>query len=458
MQSERSFKRSKELLAKAKEIIPTGTNSGARSGIVKGNYEGFPLTLPSFIAKGHGAYLYDVDGNRFTDYHLGFGAILLGHGHPAVSAAVKDQVDSGTSFALNTEGEIRVSERFLKHVPCAEQVALTNSGSEACSLTVRLARAYTGKQKIVKFEGHYHGWHDWNMVGTTVTMMGTPATGFGHKAISAQGVAESVYNDVIVLPWNEEEILEKTIQRQADEIAGIIMEGYQSNWGEIPPEKGYLELVRKLTHENEIVFIMDEIINGFRLGLGGAQEFTGVTPDLSPFSKAMANGLPIAAVVGKKSVLEPLASEHTYMAGTFNGNPICTGASVAVFDELEKTGYSKLYENGKAIMAGMKDALLDNHIPGVVQGPGPLWSIFFTDLDRIKLTRQVYTIPILPHIRRSAIFFLGLAKRGIFFNPTRYGRMYLSTTHTEEDVQHMIEACQESLREVRQQEIPQQND
>ncbi len=454
MQAEQSFKRSKELLTRAREIIPTGTNSGARSGIVNGNYEGFPLTLPSFIAKGHGPYIYDVDGNKFTDYHLGFGAILLGHGHPSISRAVKDQVDNGTSFALNTEGEVKLAEKFLKHVPCAEQVALTNSGSEACSLTVRLARAYTGKQKIVKFEGHYHGWHDWNMVGTTVTMMGTPARGFGHKAISAQGVAESVYDDIIVLPWNDQEALEKIIQRQANEIAGVIMEGYQSNWGQIPPEKGYLEFVRKITRENEITFIMDEIINGFRLGLGGAQAFTGVVPDLSPFSKAMANGLPTAAVAGTKKVLEPLASEHTYMAGTFNGNPICTSASLATFEELETQGYSKIYENGKAIMAGMSDALADNHIPGVVQGPGPMWSIFFTDLEKITLTRQVYAIPVLPHIRRSAIFFQGLAKRGIFFNPARFGRMYLSTTHTEEDVQHMVEACQESMQEVRREEVP----
>jgi glutamate-1-semialdehyde 2,1-aminomutase len=453
MQPIQSFKRSKELLTRSREIIPTGTNSGARAGIVNGTYEGFNISLPSFIEKGQGAYLYDVDGNKFTDYHLGFGSIILGHGHPAISRAVKEQVDHGTSFALNTEGEIKLTERFLKHVPCAEQVALSNTGSEVCSLSVRLARAYTNKQKIVKFEGHYHGWHDWNMVGTTVTMMGTPARGFGHKALSAQGVPESVYDDIIVLPWNDEEVLEKTIKRQANEIACVIMEGYQSNWGVIPADKGYLEFVRKLTRENEIVFIMDEVINGFRLGLGGAQKLTGVVPDLSPFSKAMANGLPIAAVAGSKKVLEPLASEHTYIAGTFNGNPICTSAAISTIDELESRGYSELYENGNAIMAGIRDALKDNHIPGVVQGPGPMWSIFFSDLDRIRLTREVYSIPILPHIRRSALFFQELAKRGIFFSPARFGRMYLSMAHTEEDAKHLIEACQESLAEVKRQEI-----
>jgi glutamate-1-semialdehyde 2,1-aminomutase len=453
MQPIQSFNKSKELLTRAREIIPTGTNSGARAGIVFGTYEGFPVSLPSFIEKGQGPYLYDVDGNKFTDYHLGFGAIILGHANPVVSQAVKEQLDRGTSFALNTEAEIKLTERFLKHVPCAEQVALTNSGSEACSFSVRLARAYTDKQKIVKFEGHYHGWHDWNMVGTTVGVMGSPARGFGHKALGAKGVAESVYDDVIVLPWNDEEALEKTIKRQADEIACVIMEGYQSNWGVIPAEKGYLELVRKLTRENDIVFVMDEVINGLRLGLGGAQSFTGVVPDLSPFSKAMANGLPIAAVAGTKKVMEPVASENTFIAGTFNGNPIGTCASIATIDELESRGYSKIYENGNAIIAGIRDALRDNHIPGVVQGPGPMWSIFFTDLDRIRLTRQVYSMPVIPHIRRSALFFQGLAERGIFFSPARYGRMYISFAHTEDDVKKMIEACQESLAEVRRQEI-----
>ena len=365
----------------------------------------FRYSLPSFIAKGDGSYIFDVDGNKFTDYHLGFGSIILGHGHPVVSRAVKDQVDHGTCFALNTEGEIESYGEILEAcVPCAEQVALTNTGSEACSLSVRLARAYTNRQKIVKFEGHYHGWHDWNMVGTTVTMMGTPARGFGHKALSAQGVAESVYDDIIVLPWNDPDVLEKTIKRQANEIACVIMEGYQSNWGVIPADNGYLELVRKLTRENEIVFVLDEIISGFRIGMGGAQSYTGVVPDLSPFSKAMANGLPIAAVAGSKKVLEPLATEQTYMAGTFNGNPICVSASIATIDELESVGHSKIIANGNAIMAGIRDALMDNHIPGVVQEPGPMWSIFFTDLDRIRLTREVYSIPTLPHIRRSAIF------------------------------------------------------
>jgi glutamate-1-semialdehyde 2,1-aminomutase len=201
------------------------------------------------------------------------------------------------------------------------------------------------------------------------------------------------------------------------------------------------------------VFVIDEIITGFRLGLGGAQNFFGVVPDLSPFSKAMANGLPIAAVAGSRKMLEPLATEQTYMAGTFNGNPICVAASIATINDLESQGYSKINSNGKAIMAGIKDALSDNHIPGVVQGPGPIWSIFFTDLERIRLTREVYSIPILPHIRRSSLFFQELAKRGIFLSPNRYGRMYISFSHTEENVKQMIEASQESLAEVRRRDI-----
>ncbi len=444
------FSKSKKLLAKAKGIIPRGTNSGARATITDSLYEGFPLSMPAFIDRGKDAHLFDVDGNEFIDYHCSFGAIILGHANPAVGRAIKDQVDRGTSFAVNTEAEIKLTEKFIRHVPCAEQVMLSNTGSEACSTAVRLARAHTGKQKILKFEGHYHGWHDWNMVNNTLTVIGTPARGIGLKTLSAAGVPESVYNDVIVLPWNDPELLEKTVKREADRIAAVITEGYQANWGVIPAEKGYLELMRKLTKQNDIVFIMDEVITGFRLGYGGAQELTGVVPDISPLSKAVANGIPIAAVVGQKKFFEAMSSESTYFAGTFNGNSLSTAAALATITELESHGsYSKVLERGMKVMDGIRDALADNHIPGIVQGPGTMWSVFFTDLERVTKTREVYSFPIVPHVKRSALFYQGIVKRGIFLNPTRYGRMYFSWAHTEEDVKSTIEACQASMKDIK---------
>jgi glutamate-1-semialdehyde 2,1-aminomutase len=288
------------------------------------------------------------------------------------------------------------------------------------------------------------------MVGNTMTVIGTPAKGVGLKTISAAGVAESVYNDIIVLPWNDPELLERTIKREGDRIAGVITEGYQSNWGVIPPEKGYLELMRRLTKQNDIVFIMDEVITGFRLGYGGAQEYTGVVPDISPLSKALANGVPIAAVVGKKKFMEAMSSESTYFAGTFNGNPLSTAAGLATITELESHGsYSKILQRGMGVMSAIRDALSDNHISGVVQGPGTMWSVYFTDLESVTKTREIYSFPVLPHVRRSALFYQGIVKRGIFINPTRYGRMYFSWAHTEEDVKRTVEACRDSIRDLK---------
>jgi glutamate-1-semialdehyde 2,1-aminomutase len=409
-----------------------------------------PISLPAFIERGKGSHIYDIDGNDFIDYNLAFGPLILGHSHPAVSEAVKDQVDKGIVYAANTEAELELSEKFVHRVPCAEQVILTNTGSCAASIALRLARAYTRKQKVLKFEGHYHGWHDWDMVGTAFSVIGTFAKGMGQKTIGADGIAQSVYDDVIVLPWNDPELLEETIKRQGNEIAAVFTEGYQSNWGVMPPDKGYLELLRKLTRDAGIILVIDEVITGFRLGLGGAQELLGIESDISPFSKAMANGFPIAAIAGKEEFMEPIANDKTYIAGTFNGNAVSVAASIATINELEKFGsYSQMINRGKKVMNGIRDALDDNRVPGLVQGPGPMWSVYFTDMERINQTRQVYSIPFHPHVRRSAVFFQGLVNRGVMVSPARYGRMYFSFAHTDEDVDKTIRAASEALRETK---------
>jgi glutamate-1-semialdehyde 2,1-aminomutase len=442
--------KSDKLLQKARELIPGGTNSGARATITRGVYEGFPVAMPSFIKRGEGSRIYDVDDNEYLDYILGFGPVILGHAHPAVIEAVTDELKNGVLYASNTETEIKVSEKFIKNVPSAEQVLITNTGSCSTSIALKLARAYTGKQKVLKFEGHYHGWHDWNMVGNAYSVLGTFARGLGQKVLGSDGVAQSVYDDVLVVPWNDPEALEKVLKLHGNEIAAVITEGHQSNWGVIPADKGYLELIRKLTKDNGNVFIMDEVITGFRLGIGGAQERFGVTPDLSTFAKAMANGFPIAAVVGKRKIMESVAEDKVWVAGTYNGNATSATASLATITELEKHGsYKDIYDRGSELMAGIQDAFADNHIPGLVQGPGPMLSVFFTDLEKIRFTREVYSIAAHPHIRRSAVFFDALAKRGVLVSPARYGRFYLSFAHTKEDISQTVEACQQAIGETR---------
>lgn len=441
-----SLKNSRKLQRQATKIIPGGTNSGARTSITKGVYEGFPVAMPSFIRRGKGSHIYDVDGNDYVDYVLGFGPAILGHSDPAVTDAVSEQLKNGAIYAANTETEVRISEKIIKHVPVAEQVLITNTGSCSASIALKLARAHTRKEKVLKFEGHYHGWHDWDMVGNAYSVIGTFAKGLGQKVLGSDGVARSVYDDVIVIPWNDPEALENTLRLHGNEIAAVITEGYQANWGVIPPEKGYLELMRKLTRANDCVFIMDEVITGFRLGLGGAQEYHGVTPDLSNFAKAMANGFPIAAVAGKKKIMESVADERVWVAGTYSGNATSAAAALATITELENRSYPELYERGNELKAGIQDAFEDNQIPGLVQGPGPMLSVFFTDREKITTTREVYSIPSHPHIRRSAVFFDALTRRGVMVGPVRYGRFYISFAHTKEDINRTIEACQDAIR------------
>jgi glutamate-1-semialdehyde 2,1-aminomutase len=268
----------------------------------------------------------------------------------------------------------------------------------------------------------------------------------------ADGVAESVLNDAIVIPWNDPDALEKTVKAHGHEIAAAFCEGYQSNFGVIPPEKGYLELLRRLTQDNGIVFVMDEVITGFRLGLGGAQKYFGVTPDLSTFSKAMANGFTEAAVVGSAELMDPIATDRIYIAGTFNGSSISAAAALATIKELETHGptYKQLYDRGQKVMRGIQDAFADNHIPGLVQGPGPMWSVFFTEKDKITFTREVYELQMHPHIRRSAVFYQELVNRAILVSPARYGRMYFSFAHSEEDVARTIEASHDAIKETKQ--------
>jgi glutamate-1-semialdehyde 2,1-aminomutase len=438
-------------MEKARKLIPGGTNSGARSTITRGLYEGFKVSMPAFMERGKGSHLFDADGNEWVDYIMAFGPIILGHAHPAVVAAVREQIERGTVFAANTELELELSEKLVQHIPSAEQVLITNTGSDADSIALRIARAYTGRQKVLKFEGHYHGWHDWDMVGNTAAVVGTFAKGLGQRTLMADGVAESILNDAIVLPWNDPELLEKTLKAHGHEIAAVFTEGYQSNFGVMPPEKGYLELMRKLTKDYGIVFVMDEVITGFRMGLGGAQKHWGITPDMSTFSKAMANGFTVAAVVGSRALMDPVATDRIYIAGTFNGSSVSAAASLATIKELESHGtYKQLYDRGQTVMKGIQDAFTDNHIPGIVQGPGPMWSVFFTDKDKIAFTREVYAMPQHPHIRRSAIFFQELVNRGVLVSPARYGRMYFSFAHTKEDVDRTIDACQAAIKETRQ--------
>jgi glutamate-1-semialdehyde 2,1-aminomutase len=443
------LEKSRRLLSRAKELIPGGTNSAVRTLITRGLFEGIPIDLPAFVDRAKGSHVFDADGNEFIDYVMGLGPIIIGHANETLNGAVKEQIDRGTVFGANSELEIKLSEKIVKHAPPAEQVIICNTGSEATAIAIRLARSLTGRHKIVRFEGHYHGWHDWAMTGSSNSFLGVGARSFRPAILTSDGVPKSVLDDTIVLPWNDPEFLERTIIQHKDQIGAVITELYQVNWGVIPPEKGYLELMRRLTKENNIVLIFDEVITGFRMGLGGAQTFLGVKPDITTFAKAMANGFPIAAVAAMKQFMEPVASERTWVAGTFSGNPVSASAALATISELESKGDTKIRERGREVMKGISEGLSKSDLPAVVQGPGQMWSVIFTDLERVVFTREIAAIPMHPHIRRLVVFFQEMVRRGIIFQPSRYGRMYFSSAHDESDVEKTIQFAHEALKEAK---------
>jgi len=434
-----SFKRSLELFERARKVIPGGTNSAARDIVSSGIFDGYPIQYPRFLKEAKGSHICDVDGNEFIDYHLAFGPVILGHAYPSVNEAVKEQLDRGVIHGLNQEVEVELSEKIVKHVPCAEMVRILNTGSDATSSAVRMARIYTQKEKVVKFEGHYHGWHEWAQPN-----QGTFADGI----YLPPGAPLNALENTITLQWNNLDLVEKTLKRRGNEIAAIVSEAYLFNAGVIAPEKGYLEGLRELTQEHDIVLIFDEVITGFRLGLSGAQGMLGVTPDLATFAKSMANGFTISAVAGKREIMEKVG---TIIGGTYNANPVSTTAALATITELKKEGsYEHLHKLGRLLMDGLRDAIEDVGIEAIVQGPGPGFGLYFTDLKKIRNSRELLGEKKHPHTLRNVVFHQEMVNRGVFIMPNARGaRVYLSASHSEEDAEKTIEAAQESFKEAK---------
>jgi glutamate-1-semialdehyde 2,1-aminomutase len=353
-------------------------------------------------------------------------------------------------FGENTESEIQLAEMVTQCVPCAESVRILNTGSDATAAAIRLARTRTRRDKIVKFSGGYHGWHDWGQVDLSVSNLGHTAGGERPlRTITTEGIPESAVEEVIVIPWNDLEEAERIVKRWGHEIAAIITEPYMCNYGVIPPKKGYLKGLRELTQENDIVLIFDEVITGFRFGLGGAQQMVGVTPDIATFAKAMANGFPVAMIAGNKETMEPAANRRTWLAGTYSANNISTAAAIATIDQLKQNSgqiYRKIYDVGDKMIKGIGEAAEDLGIDVVVSGVAPAFSIFFTDLDEVSSAYQVNKYL---DKKMASKFVLAMMKRGVFIFPTANLRTYMGASHTQDDAERFVQACRESLKEAR---------
>ena len=430
------FDKSKELFERAQGALAGGVGAQVRS---------FSLPTPIYFERGEGSKLYDVDGNEYIDYLLGYGPLILGHCPESVVEAVRAQLDSGTLFGSPHETIVELAEKLVEIVPCYELVRFSNTGSEAVQAVQRLARGFTGKPKILKFEGHYHGWYDNIYIShlpEALSMIGLENDPW--PVLGTPGQPQSVLQDIVVLGWNDLDIIEKTLRTRGHEIAAIITEPIMSNCGVIPPNAGYLEGLRELTQKYDVLLIFDEVITGFRPCLGGAQEYYGVTPDLAIFAKALGGGYPIISWGGRRDIMDFIAQRKVVHAGTFNANPLCATAALATVTELARDNgavYARMTALTDSLKAGIAESAAAHGIPIRLQGIGPFFGLSFRDPD-VPITnyREAHgESPLYPQFR------LALLERGVHIFPTEKGLWYLSAAHTENDISRTIAAIDEAF-------------
>lgn len=410
---------------------------GVASSFHKASYEEYPIAME----RAKGPYMYDVDGNEYIDYINGLGPMILGYASDYLNDAVKAQLEKGTHFSTPTRELLELVKKLVKDIPCAEMVSFQNSGTEANLFAFRVARAYTGKDKIVKFEGQYHGWADEEKItidAENVAQLGQLK--YPNKIIHNPGQPRESTDNIIVLPWNDEEILEELL-RERDDIAGVIMEPFMCDSGPINPKDGYLKRVRELTSKYNVVLIFDEVITGFHMALGGAQEYYDVVPDVATFAKAMSGGYPIAAICGKKEIMKC----GVHASGTFNGNALGVAAALATLKKLEDPEiYKRFDELGERLNQGILEAAAEYEIPVYVDHAGAICTMLFGVKDPVEDFRDCLE-------NLDYEFYIKVAQLskeyGLRLTPKR-GRMYLSTEHTEKEIDKTVAILKQVFAEL----------
>jgi glutamate-1-semialdehyde 2,1-aminomutase len=420
-----------ELFREAKKYIAGGVNSPVRSFKAVGGY-------PVFIKKGKGSKIYSEYGREFIDYCLSFGALILGHAYPEVTEALLRAIRSGTNFGAVTKLETELAALIVEALPSMEKVRLTNSGTEAVMSAVRLARAYTKKNKIVKFEGAYHGHADYLLVeaGSGALTLGTQ---------NSLGVLRDFTKHTIVLPFNNIKTLREVTKKYQKDLAAIVVEPVAANCGLILPRFGFLEELRKIADRYNIILIFDEVITGFRLTYGGAQGYFNVKPDLSCLGKIIGAGLPVGAFGGKKEIMQLLAPEgRVYQASTFAGNPVVVTAGIVILNRLKEDNlYRAMQERTKELCEGIKVRAQDYKIKLKVNYISSIFSIFFTDRDVID-SNSIKT----QNVNLFKRFFHGLLKRGVYFSPSGFEVNFISSAHTALDIEKTLKAIDEALKDL----------
>lgn len=419
------YDKSKALYDRACRVLAGGVSSEFRK---------YGPPHPLFYSRGQGSRIIDVDGNEYLDFTLSQGPLILGHSHPRVLEEVAQASAEGQLFAGQHLRELELAERLQRLIPCAELIRFSLSGSEADHAALRLARAVTGRPKFLRFEGHYHGWFDNVAVGISAPSLAALGD-YDHPTPVrwTAGLPADIENQCLVLPWNNLALVERTVAERQSEIAAIITEPVMCNSGCIEPLAGFLQGLRELCDRHGIVFIFDEVITGFRLGLGGAQRHYGVVPDLAVFGKAMASGYPISVLAGRRRLMEKIADGTVIHAGTMNsGNP-SIAASQATLDVLEGDNvHPRLFKLGQQLMDGLRNASRRAGHPLLIQGPGPMFHTGFTALDKVRDFRETFTYD----KPRYAAFVAAMQERGIRL--IGRGLWYISAAHTADDIERCI--------------------
>ena len=404
-------------------------------GVLGGYYA--PDDLQFVVKEARGAHLYDFSGREYIDYVLGSGPMVLGHAHPAVLAAVEAQLRKGTTYFQLSEPSVALADEICRAVPCAEQLRYTSSGSEATFFALRVARAFRKRDKILKFEGGFHGTHDYSLmsVGPRVPKA------FPAPTPDSAGIPHAISEEVLVAPFNDLAETEAIITAHHESLAAVIMEPFQRL---VVPERAFLAGVREVTRRFGVPLIFDEIVTGFRFAYGGAQEYYGVVPDIAALGKIIGGGFPLAAVVGSEEIMRHLAPAFVQQAGTLNGNPVAAAAGLATLAELRKPGtYARLFETGRRLKTALQDAARTAGVPAQVAGEAPVFEIYFTDRPITD-----YRATLTADRARHAVFTRALLERGVV---KAAQKIYVSLAHTEEDIQRTVQAFSAALQAVAQQ-------
>lgn len=416
---------SKNIYEEMTQYMPGGVSSPIRA------YKPYPFV----VEKAKGSKLFDVDKNEYIDYCLGYGPLVLGHANDSIINDAKEQLSLGTAYGVPSEKELILAKEVIKRVPCAEMVRFVNSGTEATMSAIRLARGVTGRKKIIKFEGAYHGAHDAVLVKSGSGAAGKP---------DSPGVPEESTRNTILALYNDPGNVREIIEENKDEIACIIVEPIMGNIGCVPPKEGFLEFLREITEENNIILIFDEVITGFRLSKGGAQEYYKITPDLVTFGKILGGGFPIGAIAGKKEYVEQFAPNGSiYQAGTFSGNPMSINGGISTLKLLDDKFYKDLHDKGEYLRGGISDILQKLDLNYQINGVESMTQVYFTE-------HEVYDYETTKMADSEGFlkYFHNLLENGVFIAPSQYECAFLSSQHSYEDLDKTLEAIEISLKKI----------